>query len=82
MSMEVLTKLDQLRILPRTDAAWTEGTHSETGLSDSGVPLPNGKYSRQWVVDLDYNGQADLARVTVTASMTGTQSVTLSSLYW
>jgi prepilin-type N-terminal cleavage/methylation domain-containing protein len=75
-------KMDQLRMLPRTHAHWTEGTHSESGLTDGGIAHPSGPYSRQWVIDLDYNGQTDLARVVVTASMGGAQAVTLSSLFW
>jgi prepilin-type N-terminal cleavage/methylation domain-containing protein len=77
-------KLEQLRNLRRTNAMWTEGTHTETGVNEDGT-IGQGKYTRVWVVDLDYNNFKNLSRVTVTVSWndgtSGTGSVTLASLF-
>lgn len=77
-------QLERMRNLARTHSAWVEGTHVQTGLDETGATCPQGVFSRQWTVDLDYNGRAKLSRVTVTASWSALpgQSVTLSSLYW
>lgn len=74
-------KLEELRVLRRSAADWTEGTHGpETGLDGSGN-ANGGPYTRQWEVDLNYNGFDNLSRVTVTVSR-GEDSVSVSSLYW
>lgn len=74
------TKLEELRILRRTDPDWTEGTHSEGGLHEDGT-IDGGPYDRQWVVDRDYSNFDDLTQVTITVSWEGGE-VTLASLYW
>ena len=76
-------KLEDLRVLPRSDAAWAAGSsHSETGLQEDGSS--GVEYTREWEVETDYNTYTQLARVTVTVSWDdGTSgSVSVSSLYW
>lgn len=77
-------RLDDLRTTQRNDTAWQEGTHTQTGVNEQGQSGTGGPFTRAWVVDLDYQNKAELARVTVTVSWNegGPQSVTLSSLYW
>jgi prepilin-type N-terminal cleavage/methylation domain-containing protein len=77
------TKLEQLRILPRSHSGWGAGTHTEQGLQEGGGT--GGKYTREWNVQLNYNNFDKLSRVTATVSWyeSGKQnSVTLASLYW
>jgi prepilin-type N-terminal cleavage/methylation domain-containing protein len=73
-------KLEELRILRRTNADWDAGTHTETGVDENG-DLSGGPYSREWVVEEDYNGRNNLSRVTVTVSWDNGE-VSLASLYW
>ncbi len=74
-------KLEQLRVLPRSDPAWTAGSQSETGLYEDGSS--GGPYTRQWQVVKDYNGYKRLDRVTVTVSWNnGAHSVIMASLFW
>ncbi|MBI3304084.1 MAG: prepilin-type N-terminal cleavage/methylation domain-containing protein [Deltaproteobacteria bacterium] len=75
------TKLEELRILRRSNSAWDEGDHSETGLQEDGES--GGPYTREWTVDVDYNGHTNLTRVTVTVSWDdGTPgSVSVASLF-
>lgn len=78
-------KLEDMQLLRRSHPDWAEGSeHQETHLDENGeVGAQDGLYTRQWTVDLDYNGFRRLARVTVTVSwLEGEeQSVSLSSLY-
>jgi prepilin-type N-terminal cleavage/methylation domain-containing protein len=73
-------KLEELRIVRRTNLAWAEGTHRENGLYEDGS-VGGGPYDRQWIVDQDYGNFTNLYRVTITVSWEGGQ-VSLSSLYW
>jgi prepilin-type N-terminal cleavage/methylation domain-containing protein len=73
-------KLEELRALRRSDPAWDAGSHSEAGLFEDGSS-GGGLYTREWVVEEDYNGHANLSRVTVSVSWYNGE-VTLSSLYW
>ena len=74
-------KLEELQTLRRSASDWAEGTHGpETGLDGSGN-ANGGPYSRQWEVDLNYNGFNNLSRVTVTVSWSD-ENVSVSSLYW
>ena len=75
-------KLDQLRNTLRDDEDWGEGTHQENGLDENGNSVTGGPFQRRWTVDLDYNSQPDLARVTVDILWDGGGPVTLSALYW
>jgi len=78
-------KLEDLRVLPRSDAAWTATSlHSETCPSETCPEKDGAEYTREWDVKMNYNGYQQLARVTVTVSWDdGTSgSVSLSSLYW
>ena len=72
-------KLEDLRVLLRSNADWTAGLHSGTTVEEDGV-----EHTREWEVETDYNTYKQLARVTVTVSWDdGTPgSVSLSSLYW
>src|SRR5713101_5515978 len=57
-------KLEDLRVLPRSDAAWTA-----TSLPSETCPEKDGaEYTREWDVKMNYNGYQQLARVTVTVS--------------
>jgi prepilin-type N-terminal cleavage/methylation domain-containing protein len=73
-------KLEELRILRRSDPDWDEGTHTETGLKEDGSS-GGGLYDREWVIDENYNGLNSLSRVVVTVSWLDGQ-VSLASLYW
>jgi len=73
-------KLEELRIVRRTNLAWAEGTHWENGLYEDGR-VSDGPYDRRWIVDHDYGNFTNLYRVTVTVFWEGGQ-VSLSSLYW
>lgn len=73
-------KLEELRLMPRTDAAWAAGSHSETGLQADGSS-GGGAYVRAWVVETDYNANKNLSRVVVTVSWHDGE-VSLASLYW
>jgi len=73
-------KLEELRLLPRTDADWAAGSHSETGLHADGS-IGDGAYVREWVVEEDYNTNKNLSRVIVTVSWYDGE-VSLTSLYW
>ena len=75
-------KLEDLRVLRRSNADWAAGSHSETGLQEDGSS--GGAYTREWEVETDYNTYKRLSRVTVTVSWDdGTSgSVSVSSLYW
>ncbi len=77
-------KLEKLRAIPRSSSEWTEGSHLEAGLNEAGQPSASGRFSRQWMVDHDYNSQPDLDRVTVTVSWNDgrTHAVVMSALYW
>lgn len=75
----VREKLDQLRILPHSDTAWGNGTHTEWGLAEDGSS-GSGPYERTWVVQEDYNLYTHLHQVTVTVSWYDGQ-VSLSSVY-
>jgi type II secretion system protein I len=72
-------KLEDLRILRRSNGDWTAGFHSGTTEEKDGI-----EYTREWEVEMDYNTYKQLARVTVTVSWDdGTSgSVSVSSLYW
>ena len=72
-------KLEDLRVLRRSNGDWTAGFHSGTIVEEDGV-----EYTREWTVEMNYNGYQQLARVTVTVSWDdGTSgSVSVSSLYW
>lgn len=75
-------KLDQLRILHRTDTDWTLGSnHLETGLEEDGS-MGSGPYTRSWVIeepdDVNY---PNFMRVEVTVSWYD-GAVSLASLYW
>jgi type IV pilus assembly protein PilV len=72
-------KLEQLRSLHRSDSAWDAGDHNE--YVDEDGTVGSGVYTREWEVEEDYNGKANLSRVTVTVSWNNGE-VTLSSLYW
>ena len=72
-------KLEQLRSLTRSDPDWDAGAHSQYVEEDGTVD--SGMYTREWEVEEDYNGKANLSRVSVTVSWDNV-SVTLSSLYW
>jgi len=73
-------KLEELRILRRTDADWAAGSHSDPdSLQESGEP--GGPYTREWEVEQDYNGFTNLSRVAVTVSWDDGE-VSLASLYW
>jgi type IV pilus modification protein PilV len=76
-------KLEDLRVLRRTNAAWTEGKHTETNLYEDGTSGTGGRYTRVWEVDNDYANFTDLSRVTVTVSWDdgGSGSVRLVSLF-
>jgi len=77
------TKLEQMRILPRTDYSWGAGKHTEQSLKADGSS--GGTYTRESTVQLNYNNLSKLSRVTVTVSWyesNNQQSVTLASLYW
>ena len=76
------TKLEDLRVLRRSHADWTAGSHSETGLQEDGSS--GGIYTREWEVETDYNTYKGLSRVTVTVSWDASTSgsVSVSSLYW
>ena len=73
------TKLEDLRVLRRSNADWAAGMHSGSTVEEDGV-----EYTREWEVEMDYNTYTQLARVTVTVSWDdGTSgSVSVSSLYW
>jgi len=75
-------RLEQMRALRRTAAAWAEGTTQEYYLQESGI-VGGGNYRRETVVDIDYNAMSGLARVTVRVfwATNTTPLVTLSSLY-
>jgi prepilin-type N-terminal cleavage/methylation domain-containing protein len=75
-------KLDQLRNTPRDEPDWSEGAHQEDHLDENGNSVTGGPFQRRWTVDLDYNSQPDLARVTVDVVWDGGGPVTLSALYW
>ena len=75
-------KLDQLRNTLRDDPEWSEGAHQENSLDENGNSVAGGPFQRRWNVDLDYNSQPDLARVTVDILWDGGGPVTLSALYW
>src|SRR2546427_6721333 len=72
-------KLEDLRVLRRSNGDWTSGFHSGTTEEKDGA-----EYTREWEVEMNYNGYQQLARVTVTVSWDdGTSgSVSVSSLYW
>lgn len=73
-------KLEELRTLRRSDPDWADGSHGpETGLSGDGIS-GSGLYSREWLVERDYNGFTNLSRVTVTVS-SDDNSVSLTSVY-
>ena len=72
-------KLEELRVLRRSDADWATGSHSEAGLYSDGSS-GGGSYDREWEVEADYNGFNSLSRVTVTVSWDGGE-VSLASLY-
>ncbi len=78
------TKLEQLRTLPRTNAAWAAGAHEELHLDDGGAVASPGIYARRWTVEPSWNGRPRLARVSVTVAWQEQveRSVTLASLYW
>jgi len=76
------TKLEQLRNMPRDEADWDEGTHQEYSLDENGLSASGNPFTRRWTVDLAYNNQPDLARVTVDVMWSGGGPVTLSALYW
>ncbi|MEW6300418.1 MAG: type II secretion system protein [Thermodesulfobacteriota bacterium] len=73
-------KLEELRVLRRSDADWAAGSHSEVGL-DSGGSIGGGPYTREWEVEENYNGFNNLSRVTVTVSWYDGE-VSFASLYW
>lgn len=75
-------KLDELRNMQRDAPDWEEGTHQENSVLESGETGTGGPFRRRWTVDLDYNSQTDLARVTVDVLWDGGGPVTLSALYW
>jgi type II secretory pathway pseudopilin PulG len=77
-----LAQLEKMRALSRSDPAWQAGSHAESSLGENGTSQASGPYTRQSTVQLDYNGHANLERVTVRVSWTGGVPVTLSSLYW
>lgn len=73
-------KLEQLRSLPYSNSQWTSGTHTESGLTESGGS--GGHFTRTWVVTTDYNGHTGLRRVAVTVTWPGaSHTETLASLY-
>ena len=76
-------KLDELRILRRTDAAWAAGEHSEYAFDCDKAPSCEGgtEYLREWDVQTKYNNYNRLSRVTVTVSWDD-RAVSSSSLYW
>ncbi len=75
-------RLDQLRILHRTDTDWTLGSnHIETGLEADGS-IGSGPYTRTWVVEEpDAVNYPNFLRVEVTVSWYA-GAVSLASLYW
>ncbi len=72
------TKLEELRVLRRSDPNWAANLHSET-VTEDGT-----EYTRKWEVETDYNGYTRLSRVTVTVLWDdgSSGSVSVSSLYW
>jgi prepilin-type N-terminal cleavage/methylation domain-containing protein len=73
-------KLEELRALSHSNAAWTAGSHSQTGLDEEGDS--GGSYTRRWTVVTNYNGFKKLSRVTVTVSWdNGAHSVSMASLF-
>jgi prepilin-type N-terminal cleavage/methylation domain-containing protein len=73
-------KLEELRIVRRTHADWADGSHSSPdSLQEDGTP--GGPYTREWEVELNYNGFTHLSRVTITVSWDNSE-VSLASLYW
>ncbi len=60
------TKLEQMRLLARTDPAWTAGAHTESGLNETGNVVAHGPYTRQWTVTTERAGRPSLTRVSVT----------------
>lgn len=75
-------KLEELRVLSRSQADWTAGSHRETGLREDG--RSGGVYTREWVVEENYNGYSKLSRVTVTVSWNDrtSGSARMASLFW
>jgi prepilin-type N-terminal cleavage/methylation domain-containing protein len=73
-------KLEELRILRRSNADWTEGSHSDPdSLYEDGTS--GGPYTREWEVEQDYNNFSHLSRITVTVYWDDGE-VSLASLYW
>lgn len=78
------TKLEQLRTLGRTDAAWQAGAHAESALDETGTVSSPGTFARRWTVEPAWDARPRLARVTVTVAWQENveRSVTLASTYW
>lgn len=74
-------KLEELRTVRRSDPDWADGSHGpETGLSGDGSS-GSGLFSREWLVERNYNNFDNFSRVTVTVSWDD-GSVSLTSVYW
>ena len=75
-------KLDELRNMLRDEPDWAEGVHQENHLDENGQPVTGGPFERRWNVELDYNNQDDLSRITVDVMWEGGGPITLSALSW